>query len=76
MTTNKQKIHAFERAIELIEMSAKNNPSLVSDKAYQALYNTYGKLTEMFMTSDERKANNFLTMELGCFAFNSGARMP
>ena len=65
MTASKQKIYAFEKAIEFIEASAKNNPFSVSDQTYQALYNAYEKLTEMFMTSDERKANNFLALELG-----------
>ncbi|MCI5159477.1 MAG: hypothetical protein D3906_13805 [Candidatus Electrothrix sp. AUS1_2] len=65
MTARKQKIYAFEKAIEFIEASEKNNPFSVSDQTYQALYNAYEKLTEMFMTSDERKANNFLALELG-----------
>ena len=65
MTANKQKIYAFERAIELIEISAKANPLMVSDETYQALYNAYEKLTEMFMTSDERRTNTFLALEFG-----------
>lgn len=67
MTANKQKIYAFERAVELIEMSMKKNPTLSSDKSLQVLYNTYEKLTEVFMTADERRANDFLALELGCF---------
>ena len=67
MTANKQKIYAFERAIKLIEMSAENAPSLISDATYQTLYNAYDKLTEVFMTPDERRTNNFLTLELGYF---------
>ncbi|MCI5120383.1 MAG: hypothetical protein D3908_04155 [Candidatus Electrothrix sp. AUS4] len=65
MTANKQKVYAFEKAIELIEISAKNNPLLASDETYQALYNAYEKLTEIFMTSDERRTNNFLALQLG-----------
>ncbi|MCI5141900.1 MAG: hypothetical protein D3909_09290 [Candidatus Electrothrix sp. ATG1] len=60
MTANRQKIYAFARAIELIEKSANNNHSLVSDEAFQALYNSYEKLTEMFMTTVERRSNSFL----------------
>ncbi|WP_339137276.1 MAG: hypothetical protein WGN25_04585 [Candidatus Electrothrix sp. GW3-4] len=60
MIANKQKIYAFTRAIELIEQSANNNPSLFSDESFQALYNSYEKLTEMFMTPVERRSNSFL----------------
>ena len=48
-------------------MSMKKNPTLSSDKSLQVLYNTYEKLTEVFMTADERRANDFLALELGCF---------
>ena len=60
MTANRQKLYAFAKAIELIEKSASNNPSLFSDQSFQALYNSYEKLTEMFMTPVERKSNSFL----------------
>ncbi|MCI5208230.1 MAG: hypothetical protein D3910_05435 [Candidatus Electrothrix sp. ATG2] len=65
MTASKQKIYAFERAIELIEKSANNNHSKVSDKTFQALYKSYEKMTELFMTSDERRKNNFLALQIG-----------
>ncbi|MDU9047745.1 MAG: hypothetical protein Q3M30_02770 [Candidatus Electrothrix sp. Rat3] len=60
MTANQQKLYAFARAIELIENAANDNPSLFSDQSFQALYNSYEKLTEIFMTPVERRSNSFL----------------
>ncbi|MCI5142464.1 MAG: hypothetical protein D3909_12255 [Candidatus Electrothrix sp. ATG1] len=64
MTAYKKKITAFKKAIRVVEMSAQNNSFLVSDESFQALYNTYEKLKEMFPVSDESRTSDFLMLQI------------
>jgi hypothetical protein len=64
MTASRKKIYAFERSIQLIEKAAQNNSFLVSDESFQALYNTYEKLIEMFPLSDEVRRDDFLVLQV------------
>ena len=64
MTASRKKIYAFERSIQLIEKAAQNNSFLVSDESFQALYNTYEKLIEMFPLSDEARRDDFLVLQV------------
>ncbi len=64
MTASRRKIYAFERSIQLIEKAAQNNSFLVSDESFQALYNTYEKLIEMFPFSDEARTDDFLALRV------------
>lgn len=65
MTAYKQKLYAFKRSIQVIEKSAQNNSSPVSDETFQALYNTYEKLTEIFPAYDSSRTDDFLVLETG-----------
>ncbi len=65
MTACKQKLDAFERAVQMIEKLDESNLLTVSDASFQALYKTYEKLTDMLSPSDKPKINNFLTLTLG-----------
>ncbi|MCI5162263.1 MAG: hypothetical protein D3917_09640 [Candidatus Electrothrix sp. AX5] len=64
MTASRKKIYAFERSIQLIEKAAQNNSFLVSDESFQALYNTYEKLVEMFPVADEARTDDFLVLQV------------
>jgi hypothetical protein len=64
MTASRKKIYAFEKSIQLIEKAAQNNSFLVSDESFQALYNTYEKLIEMFPLSDEVRRDDFLVLQV------------
>ncbi|MCI5166838.1 MAG: hypothetical protein D3903_12280 [Candidatus Electrothrix sp. GM3_4] len=64
MTASRKKLYAFERSIQLIEKAAQDNSLLVSDEAFQALYNTYEKLREMFPVSDETRTDDFLVLQV------------
>jgi len=64
MTASRKKIYAFERSIQLIEKAAQNNSFLVSDESFQALYNTYEKLIEMFPVADEARTDDFLVLQV------------
>ncbi|MCI5130860.1 MAG: hypothetical protein D3904_04910 [Candidatus Electrothrix sp. EH2] len=65
MTAYKQKLYAFKKSIQVIEKSAQNNSFLVSDETFQALYNTYEKLTEILPAHDSSPTDDFLVLETG-----------
>ena len=58
MTACKQKIHAFERSLQIIEEFVKNGSLHVSEKSFNALYNTYEVLIDMTPVSDDLRINN------------------
>ena len=58
MTAYKKKLYAFQKSIQLIENSAQNNYFSVSDETFQALYNTYDTLKELFSGADELKTTD------------------
>ena len=61
----KQKLYAFKRSIQIIEKSAQNKSFLVSDETFQALYNTYEKLTEILPAYDKSGTSDLLVLEMG-----------
>ncbi len=58
MTASREKLHVFEKTIQVIEESAMNNSFTVSDASFQALYNTYEELKKMFPVPDESRRND------------------
>jgi hypothetical protein len=63
MTTCEQKIYAFVNSLEIIEELARRGTLSVSEKSFQALYNTYEELVSLFSVSGASLANDFLVSQ-------------
>ncbi|MCI5121768.1 MAG: hypothetical protein D3908_11365 [Candidatus Electrothrix sp. AUS4] len=64
MTVCEQKLYAFERSVQIIEEFSQTGGLSISDKSFQALYNTHKELVELFSGSDESPANAFLVPQI------------